>query len=724
MNREPKPIITFAEFELDTVHHRLMREGEPLALNVKAFDLLVFLAENAGRVLTKEEILEAVWENRYIEEANLTVQISILRKALGDRKDQPRFLVTVPGKGYKFIAELNPHSKEDVIIETERVERITVREDYSEIPSKLLVPSSNPGLKNWRLFVVVLILAAALLGSGYFLLKKKTNIFIVGPDFSLKKLTSNGIVRAAALSPDGKFFAYTLENRNQRSLWVGNVDGGEPIMLRPLVEGDYSNLNFAPDDGFLFYVLADGPHLHGALYKISIFGGVPEKIHDNVSSPIALSPDGKQFVFTRADEENNRAALVIADIDSAKERELVVRPFARRFAAYSPSWSADERQIAFGALNDDSITLQLFTANVADGSIQPLSSDGWNFIRSTAWLKDGAGILLIGEPKTSNDGHWQIYHISYPDGAVRQFNPDLSSYGSSLSLSADGKTLLAIKEELTSNIWVAPADDLGQAKQITFGSLARTDGWYGLDWAANGKILYTSTGDKTKTIWTMDADGSNQKQLIPNGGENLYPNVTDDNRFLVFQSNRSGKSSVWRTDAADGGNLQQITEDFTGDPAVSPDGRWIVYTKGEEEVGGLWRVSIDGGELLSLVKTGAGWPRISPDGKFIACQYKTEGKTKLAIFSIDGGEPLKLFDTPPEANFRYGVRWTPDGKAISYRDWFDGIWLQPLDRSEPTHLEGLPHEKLYGFDWSPDGKSLAFTRGSQICDVVLISNGK
>src|SRR5690349_18608162 len=125
MNREPKPIITFAEFELDTLHHRLMREGELLALNVKAFDLLVFLAENAGRVLTKEEILEAVWENRYIEEANLTVQISILRKVLGDRKDQPRFLVTVPGKGYKFIAELNHHSKEEVIIETERVERIT-----------------------------------------------------------------------------------------------------------------------------------------------------------------------------------------------------------------------------------------------------------------------------------------------------------------------------------------------------------------------------------------------------------------------------------------------------------------------------------------------------------------------------------------------------------------------------------------------------------------------
>lgn len=705
-----------------------MRDGKPLVLHAKALDLLVYLTENAGRVLTKEEILDAVWENQSVEEANLAVQISALRKTLGDRKDAPRFFVTVPGKGYKFVTGSNGHLEESVIIETEKVERITISEDYSESSlthaSLSERVSSRSVLKNWPVAVAGLILATTLLAGVYFLLKKKTNTFAASPNLSLKKLTSNGSVRTAALSSDGKFFAYTIEKSNQRSLWLGNVDGGEPIMLRPFMEADFISLSFAPDASCLFYVLTDDQQKRGELYKIPIFGGTPVKIHDRINSPVVFSPDGEQFVFARSDGENNKAALVLADLNSSNERELVMRPLAQRFAAFSPSWSPDGATVAFGALREeDPTTLQLFTVTISNGDVRPLSPDGWNFIRSTAWLKDGSGILLIGEQKTSDDGRWQIYHVSYPDGTAQQFNPDLNSYGSCLNLSADGKTLLVIKEELTSNIWVAPAEDLSQAKQITFGSLSRNDGWSGLDWTTNGEIFYTSIADKTKTIWMTDVDGSNQKQVIPNGGENIYPNISDDNRFIVFQSNRSGKKAVWRANA-DGSDMRQITDPFAGQPSVSPDGRWIVYSTGEDDSGELWRVSIDGGEPLRLTENGAGWARISPDGNLIACQYKINGKTKLAILSIDGGEPLKLFDTAPDANFGSGVRWRPDGKAIAYRDWFDGIWLQTLDHNKPERLEGLPHEKLYAFDWSPDGRFFAYTRASEMRDAMLIGTQK
>lgn len=83
------------------------------------------------------------------------------------------------------------------------------------------------------------------------------------------------------------------------------------------------------------------------------------------------------------------------------------------------------------------------------------------------------------------------------------------------------------------------------------------------------------------------------------------------------------------------------------------------------------------------------WPRISPDNKFVAGGYDSEGKTKLAIIPLDGGEPVKLFDIPRLANFRLGVRWTQDGKAITYRDWANGIWKQSIDGGEPKRLAGL-----------------------------------
>jgi DNA-binding winged helix-turn-helix (wHTH) protein len=89
INGDMKRTICFAEFELDTAHRRLMRGGEQVVLNPKAFDLLVFLAENRGRVVTKDEILDGVWDGQFVEEANLTVQMSTLRKALGEKKKLP-----------------------------------------------------------------------------------------------------------------------------------------------------------------------------------------------------------------------------------------------------------------------------------------------------------------------------------------------------------------------------------------------------------------------------------------------------------------------------------------------------------------------------------------------------------------------------------------------------------------------------------------------------------
>jgi TolB-like protein/DNA-binding winged helix-turn-helix (wHTH) protein len=121
MNHEPEQIISFAEFELDAPRRRLVRDGETLTLHAKAFDLLVFLVGNAGRVVSRDEILETVWDGQFVEESNLTVQISALRKILHDQKDAPRFLVTVPGKGYKFIADLQ--SDEEIVVESHKFAR-------------------------------------------------------------------------------------------------------------------------------------------------------------------------------------------------------------------------------------------------------------------------------------------------------------------------------------------------------------------------------------------------------------------------------------------------------------------------------------------------------------------------------------------------------------------------------------------------------------------------
>ena len=108
---------------------------------------------------------------------------------------------------------------------------------------------------------------------------------------------------------------------------------------------------------------------------------------------------------------------------------------------------------------------------------------------------------------------------------------------------------------------------------------------------------------------------------------------------------------------------------------------------------------------------------VSPDGRYIACLQKTDN-FRLAILAPDGAL-IKQFDVPKTALFYVGIKWTPDSKAIVYRDTGYGYWRQAADGGTPERLEGLPKEFLYNFAWSKDGKQFAFVRGEEISDVVL-----
>src|SRR5215471_20694832 len=112
-----KSVFEFDEFRIDMRKRQLTRAGEVVPLYSKAFDLLVALIQNGGRDLTKEELFERVWPGQILEDANLTVTMSAVRKALGERAATPRYIVTIPGHGYRFVGELN--RSDGLLIETE-----------------------------------------------------------------------------------------------------------------------------------------------------------------------------------------------------------------------------------------------------------------------------------------------------------------------------------------------------------------------------------------------------------------------------------------------------------------------------------------------------------------------------------------------------------------------------------------------------------------------------
>ena len=163
-------IYDFEEFRLDAKSHRLFRraDDEIVPLTPKAVELLIHLIENSGRVLSKDELIEMVWENSFVEEANLSQTIFVLRKTLGEDKKKPRFILTVPNRGYEFIAPVRQFRPEDEILEESFLSDTSlVQSPKSEIQSPN--PKSeirNPKLK-WLIAPLVLLIVLGFWGHSF-----------------------------------------------------------------------------------------------------------------------------------------------------------------------------------------------------------------------------------------------------------------------------------------------------------------------------------------------------------------------------------------------------------------------------------------------------------------------------------------------------------------------------------------------------------------------------
>ena len=120
----------FGSFRVDPDHRQLLRDERPIPIQPKAFELLLVLVQNSEKVLLKEDLLKAVWPDTFVEESNLAQNIFVLRKALGDATAKNQYIVTVPGRGYRFAEKVTEiHSPaEQVVVETQSIQKVTIEE--------------------------------------------------------------------------------------------------------------------------------------------------------------------------------------------------------------------------------------------------------------------------------------------------------------------------------------------------------------------------------------------------------------------------------------------------------------------------------------------------------------------------------------------------------------------------------------------------------------------
>ena len=538
-------------------------------------------------------------------------------------------------------------------------------------------------------------------------------------DMKVSRLTATNRVQSAAISPDGKFLAYAQNEGDQQSLWTKQIATNSTVPLVAVAPRTYANLTFSPDGNYVYYVARDSNDETGSVFRIPTLGATPVKVLGKVSEGIAFSPDGRQIAFQRYDANSSSATLVVAGADGSNERKLTTRTGHEWFASRGVAWSRDSSFIACGAGDDrKNPQMTMVVVNVKDGSAKDLTAQRWDSIGRSAWLSDGSAIVFSASDSGTTATR-QIWQISYPSGEAHRITHDLNSYVD-VSLTADSNALVATQTDITSSI--CAGTDITRATQITSG---RDDGAAGVTWSPDGRIVYISSGSGNTEIWAMKSDGAGQQQLTNDTHTKFAPAASPDGRYVVYVSEHGGVH-LWRINI-DGSNPTQLTNgNYDTKPRISPDGQWVVYSSYSSGKLVLWKASINGGSVTQLTNVYSTEPDISPDGKLIACFHNdSQNMARLIVFNFAGGDPIKTFDLPQTVHWNMGVRWTPDGRALTYvdkRGSVTNLWSQPLKGGPAKQLTDFKGQGILWREWSRDGRHVAIVRGTTQSDAVMISN--
>jgi len=345
----------------------------------------------------------------------------------------------------------------------------------------------------------------------------------------------------------------------------------------------------------------------------------------------------------------------------------------------------------------------------------------WREIGGACSLPDGS-LVVAGKLQSSELlAPAQLWLIA-ANAPPKSITSDLTGY-SSLSATRKGDVLMTIQNRKLRDLWGVRGNDISTMRQITnSGEL-----YAGFTWTPDGKILFISNVSGNSQVWMMNDDGSGRKGLTNSPGHKVFPSMSADGRYIVFDCGMNGwDSHVFRMNA-DGSNLKQLTSGWSErNPHISLDGKWVYFISfaGVDGPSRLCKVSIDGGDPIELAVGALYIFDISrKDGSVL---YSDDWPVKsVKIMSPSDPSNIKTVMKPAQIVDSF-VRWSFDGRNLIFTDRknpaFTALHTVTLTgKMLPKPLITIP--KGFGdFEWTKDGKQLGFGPGTLTSEGVIITN--
>ena len=433
----------FGPFRLAPGEHRLYRDGEVILLPPKEFDLLLLLARNPGQVMSRESLIKALWPNTVVEEANLNVHISALRKALAESQGEQHYIETLPRLGYRFIAPVTEVTETEAVPSTSPVypkngpanganssnRNAAMAPGRPEVMLEVSAIASRVTAKEWysrhRLAAVTAplwLLAVGLLGLLAFLFFKSFRLTPAdsgrGSSINVVPLTTYpGRETQPAFSPDGNqiAFVWSGEKDDNQDIYVRLVDGGNWVRLTDN-PGDDVNPVWSPD-GRTIAFYRSSPDGDG-IFLVPALGGAERKLTATWANRFGFgshtwihwSPDGKWMVLSDKTSAEEPFSLFLLSPETGEKRRLTSPP-ASIVGDCSPAFSPDGKQVAFVRVMS-AVVGEVYLISVDGGEGKRLTFDGAG-VSNLAWTPNGREIVF----SSRHGGKSRLFRIPVEGGA-------------------------------------------------------------------------------------------------------------------------------------------------------------------------------------------------------------------------------------------------------------------------------------------------------------------